>query len=428
MTRLEDVLLTLASAAHCTGSMLLAIGRTCRTLRDAALREDVWQQILFAAFPSTAALPAAAFDLPAGRGYRWWFKQRVKQMPDADARPLPALPEPRLRASDLVLFVELDFEGTKHVSYAARGEQLEQFLLSGRIRIPKAAIQAPLVRKVRVDCNFDADSAGTGGRKFIAGDGKFTLMHFDNAAGEYMDHDDQYGVSDMKISVQLLRLTDFKTSCLLDQLAAYGDLRPVEGRAWSRGAPACFLPPRRALERERDLFEGFEAEQEGGRLPFDSASTTGLLHAHMAARGFHGLECGVIARFKLPPSPRAFVFDEMLTRYHESGLGDTSNGCWFTRLGRFFRNLPDESVLQAIESAGWNGGSEDVTIPGRGYPTMEVDATLVELDVQLWRVSGGAGGGKHEWASSTRAEDKTLLLHLLDALVWPDGDDMAQVE
>ena len=65
---------------------------------------------------------------------------------------------------------------------------------------------------------------------------------------------------------------------------------------------------------------------------------------------------------------------------------------------------------------------------GRDCPTMEVDATLVELDVQLWRVSGGAGGGKHEWAISTRAEDKTLLLHLLDALIWPDGDDMAQME
>ena len=39
------------------------------------------------------------------------------------------------------------------------------------------------------------------------------LMHFDNAAGEYMDHDDQYGVSDMKISVQLLPQIKVANSC-----------------------------------------------------------------------------------------------------------------------------------------------------------------------------------------------------------------------
>ena len=104
------------------------------------------------------------------------------------------------------------------------------------------------------------------------------------------------------------------------------DIRPIEGRAWGPGAPASFSPPGPALEREKDLFEGFAVELESGYLPFDSTHASGALHGHMAARGFHGVECGVVARFQLPPSPRCFVFDQLLERVLRTArIGDYAN-------------------------------------------------------------------------------------------------------
>ena len=126
--------LSLITSAVSDISSVGRIGCTCWVMRHFALREDIWQVLLFHDFPSSAALPMAAFDHAVGRGYRWHYQQRLSRVPDTP--DLPALPTATLTAADLILLVELHCAGARHLSHAVQGAEMGRFLSDATLRIP----------------------------------------------------------------------------------------------------------------------------------------------------------------------------------------------------------------------------------------------------------------------------------------------------
>ena len=181
-----------------------------------------------------------------------------------------------------------------------------------------------------------------------------------------------------------------------------------------------------------DLFEGFTYEVASGDLPLELTRCTNgsLLHAHMERASVHAVKCGAAMRFRLPPSPRAFVYDELVAEHNKrpkpwSDLSGRSNGYQ----AELWRNLPNEVLRSAVTDAKWQSNPGLPTIPGRGFDTMSVEAVLETVEVQLFALPAIEGAALERWGHlvhrsisrwffKERRRDTSLLLHVLDAMLW----------
>ena len=176
-----------------------------------------------------------------------------------------------------------------------------------------------------------------------------------------------------------------------------------------------------------DLFEGFTYEVASGALPLDLTRCTNgsLLHAHMERASAHAVKCGAAMRFRLPPSPRAFVYDELVAKHKEWPEPWSTYGYQ----AQLWRNLPNEVLRSAVTDAKWQSDPGLPTIPGRGYDTMSVEAVLETVQVQLFALPASEGATLERWGElrhrsssrwffKERRRDTSLLLHVLDAMLW----------
>ena len=361
------------------------------------------------------------------------------------------------------------------MSHAVRGAELERFLEVGACRVPVLA-SAPLKRTVIVDLDFMEDEDDPG--KIVFGhesDGRFCL------------HEQGYGLEELKTRITLVRLTDYKTLHLVggtsDDIEKDEEVTYAQGCAWQHGpdcpSVACEPPeppPEEEEEEEAeeaeeeaaeaaeaeeaeveeeevvevkeveapeapevDLFEGFTYEVASGALPLDLTRCINgsLLHAHMERASAHAVKCGAAMRFRLPPSPRAFVYDELVAKHNQrpkpwSDLSGRSS----RYQAKLWRNLPIEVLRSAVTDAKWQPDPALPTIPGNGFDTMEVEAVLETVEVQLFAQPAIEGAALERWGQvvhrsasrwffKERRRDTSLLLHVLDAMLWEGEPDVS---
>ena len=92
-----------------------------------------------------------------------------------------------------------------HMCRAVQGAELEEFLNSGTISAP---VSFPLKCAVTVELDFLESPDGSEIRFGPHTDGKF-----------YLDERYTYGLEHLRLSLTLVRLTDFKACRLFDELA-----------------------------------------------------------------------------------------------------------------------------------------------------------------------------------------------------------------
>lgn len=367
-------------------------------------------QFVLRDYPSSAALPAAVFQLDAGRGYRWHYKQRWKEIPCATTS-LAELPPPVLKASDLILLVEVYFGATQLVSHALKGDDMVQLLRAGSFCIP-----VPKTTWTR-DVELHPD-----------------LRHgcWSGWGLDFRDVNDEPGETiepwEWSASVHLLRTTDYKMVCLFDSTTYIDDSHDFSelwsgrgealGRAWT-STPDTF-DAERPFERSADLVEGgmFEMVQE--RLPMDEGMLSGLACAHMRGQDVTGLGFIVSPTFKLPPSPRSFVYERLMegvsvrckntSNYEMNKLRRIMSRCWL--------DLEDDAFWQAFVDAGMSQSKSLSELLD------EEDKRSIAGQVALSEVRVSFGEVDHEdavdaWCGGCGADDGDYLLqHMLDALVW----------
>ena len=406
-------------------------------------------------FPSSTSLPAAVFRLDAGRGYRWHYKQRLTKVP-VEPEPPADLPPPALSASHLWLLVELYFDGSKVFSHALKGAELTQLLRSGSACIPTA--ESSWTREVPLLIDLDHGCWSGWGLEFL--DVDYDLV------------DPPIQVSKWSASVHLMRLTDFKTCCLFDATSQvdaeeefWSGRGEALGRAWT-STPNTF-DARSPYERGVDLIEGGMFEMERERLPIDERKLSPLVNAHMRAREVQGLgftltlmlaltlprephRLGFVSShtftllpgpdlaltltrtqssaqvlglgffvsptFKLPSSPRSFVYEKLVEGV--TVKCENASNLWMNTLRRILtRNwqaLDDQTVWQAAVDAGMSPSvsvSELLSDP----PVLSGPLTMSELRLSFGELDHD---GINLWCGSNEDDGDVLLLHMLDALVW----------
>jgi hypothetical protein len=141
-TKLADVLVLLVDTQSCTAIEVCSICAVCSALRVAAHAEDIWQKILFSAFPNCAALPRSVIEK---RGHRWMYMQRLCKMPPLPAvRPQP--PPPTISPSDLQLLVDVYVNDEHVTSLTVQDDQLALLLHASSV-----TVDLPVKRRV---CDF----------------------------------------------------------------------------------------------------------------------------------------------------------------------------------------------------------------------------------------------------------------------------------
>ena len=387
-------------------------------MRSATRREDLWMLLVLRDFPSSAALPAAFFHLEAGRGYRWHYMQRVEQVPvsaeDEDKR-LEELPPPALKASDLILLVELYFDGTRLMSHAVSGAKMREMLRSGSVCLPP---QVPWARTVSLVPDLDHGCWHWWGLEFM-----------DVDHGDVQAHIQPHKWS---ASVQLMRLTDCKACVLFDSTTMqerswdpkdgewWNGRGEALGRAWT-SSPDTFNA-KRPFDRDADLIEGGMFEVTEDRLPSNTERLSGLVWAHMEAEDVSRLGFSVSPSFKLPPSPRSFVYERLVDGV--SVKCENSSNFWMNRLrGRLserWRKMDDVEKWQAFVDAGMDPAISVADLFECDYNVLG-QVTFSELRLSF--ASADHEGYFGMWIGLGDDElpehdcDR-LLMHMLDALVW----------
>ena len=152
-TRLADVLLLLVSTESCTALDVCRLCAVCSELHLASRAEDIWQQLLFSAFPNCAALPRSVLEV---RGHQWMYMQRMCSMPPQPDELPPPKP-PTISPADLQLLVDV-YASDKHISsLTVQGDEFTELLQDSSV-----TIGLPVMRPVcefRPVPNFD-DEAG----------------------------------------------------------------------------------------------------------------------------------------------------------------------------------------------------------------------------------------------------------------------------
>ena len=365
-------------------------------------------------FPSSAALPAAVFNVEAGRGYCCHYRQRLEKVPHDDHLKRCMLPRPTLTAHNLILLVELYFDGARLLSHAVKGSEMTQLLRSGSIIIPA---QTVWTRDVILPVH--------------PGHGCWYGWGL-----EFMDVDYHDGgppvvqVDKWSASVQLLRLTDFKTCCLLDPTTIrasedkdyWSGRGEALGRAWT-STPDTF-DAERPFERESDLIEGGMFELIQHRLPMEEGKLHPLVCSRMQEFSVGGLGYCISPSFKLPPSPRSFVY-ERLVEGVTVDCKDTSS-LWMNKLRgkltRRWRKLDSPVVWQAYVDAGMPAASMSVTEAARKGFKLVGQLAMSELRLSFMEVPSmnGAHASDAWFADDDDKHDDGdhMLMHMLEGLLW----------
>merc|ERR1719238_1204577 len=97
------------------------------------------------------------------------------------------------------------------------------------------------------------------------------------------------------------------------------------GRAW-KSTPNTFAEEQ-PFERSVDLIEGgcFEIRGQNAPLPMEEEQMSGLVYAHMKSEDTVGIDFIVSPSFKLPPSPRSFVYEQLLSDNYTFRCENDSN-------------------------------------------------------------------------------------------------------
>ena len=377
---------------------------TCQRLHAAA-SEELWQGLLFASHPYTTQLPASVFDHGAGRGYRWYFEHLAeRKVPDTKAHD--PIPPPVLSPSDLVLLVELKFDGAKHASQTVQGEALEEFLSSGRCTVP---VTLPWSAEVQMNLKQGQLSLG----EDLARLGYHASMS-SKAMGSF-DGSDIFmpeTTSDWKVSVKLLRLTDFKVSCLVDDSAQVNSDTAsmfVEGKGWSWNRSWGWS----SFDRTTDLFEGCQIEFESQDLPLEYSRLHGTLLENLKDDAdFQALDCMASPVFSFLHSPRFYVYDWLSAGDEERLRPDRLLPRW----KQLDKREREQAIVQAEQQPSWRsmGAGPRQRKQRRIWGT----ADLVHVEVALWvTTSNGADLWKGE---------KETLLHLIRSSFGVTSDRVKQ--
>ena len=394
LTTIEAAIPVLATTAHIRAIDACRIAQTCVALRATAAREDIWKDLLLIKFRSCASLPAAAFNVAAGRGYRWFYRQRMR--PDASERPppVPPLPEPVLKRSDLVLLVEIASEDVTYVSRMIDGEDRDTFLKQGYLTLDISDKDLALQIETRLQLNRSHFSPNN----WVL-DGTFSC---EDAGVEDL-------LGDVTCKVQLLRLTDYKVITLIgpesftEEFSGFHENR-IDGDAWDQGEPE--IEPggarkfkalrKKALEEDRRSLMFVEVC--GERLHWESLhgvvgehrTRHEALRAHLLSRGVNKpLECHIRPIFALPKEPREFVYDQMAA----ASRADRS-----AKLGQLFHRLDDDLKAKALSEADCDPNERHVPVGMAGRPLVALNEVvhslpLMEFDVTIWYDQGDEDNG-----------------------------------
>ena len=395
---------------------------TCKALSIALRREDVWMHLLFRDFPSSSALPAAVFQSDEGRGYQWHYMQRCEMVPEDEA--LAELPPPTLKPSDLVLLVDVFFGQERLISKAVQGADMVEILRTGSICLPVP--EGTWTRDVELPFDIDRGCWGGWGLEFNDVDEDRVKV-----VVEYWK---------WSASIHLYRLTDFKITCLFDtnnrQYAgrgAWSERGEAMGRAW-KSTPNTFAEEQ-PFDRSVDLIEGgcFEIHGINAMLPMEEEQMSGLVHAHMKGEDTVGIDFIVSPSFKLPPSPRSFVYEQLLSDNYTFRCENDSNH-YMNQLRhhlacRWEQEMEDEVKYKAALDAGlpdnWRSFEDfrDHVVENDGLTPDPVSGQLsmTELRLSFGRCLPDDGGARTEiWDAEPRPDHDFdyLLVHMIENLKW----------
>ena len=389
---------TLFGFVHC-----LKLGCTCHALNVATLREDLWMVLLFKGFPSSVNLPAAVFQLEAGRGYRWYFMQRVATVPlDEDDAP-EELPPPALCADNVIMLVELSFDEEESViSHACKGAEMEKLLRTGSVCIP---IPPGMEWTRRADLEVNESNGCWSGWG----------LRWD--VNDHMINETLGDMNRWSVSVHLLRLTDFKSCCLMDDsalLAEWSFCGEALGRAW-RSTPDTF-DAQRPFDHATDLIEGGSFEMVQSNLPMQLAKLGGLVCAHMLHEQTAGLSFYASPSFRLPPSPCSFVYEQAVEGLTVDCM-DASNFEILKlrrKLDEAWGNMSPQARIQAIRDAGGYADGSDAPL------NTPVSGQVALSELRLSFGSIDHDGCVNIWTGYDESHDggDRLLMHMLDGLAW----------
>ena len=135
--RVADVMVPLVDTRSCGALEVCRLCAVCSTLHVAGNNEDLWQQLLFCAFPNCSKLrDYGVFEM---RGHRWMYVQRSRRMPQALSLPPPP-PPPKISPSDLLLLIDVYHGEQEHASLAVEGEELAELLRTSGVKfeLPEA--------------------------------------------------------------------------------------------------------------------------------------------------------------------------------------------------------------------------------------------------------------------------------------------------
>ena len=373
--------------------------------------------LLFRDFPSSAALPAPVFQSDEGRGYQWHYMQRCEMVPEDEA--LAELPPPTLKPSDLVLLVDVFFGQERLISKAVQGADMVEILRTGSICLPVP--EGTWTRDVELELALGIGCWGGWGLQF----GDLDEDHV-NGVVEY---------SKWSAAVQLYRLTDFKITCLFDTRnrvdhsdGVWSERGEAMGRAW-KSTPNTFAEEQ-PFDRSVDLIEGGCFEIHGNTmLPMEEEQMSGLVHAHMKGEDTVGIDFIVSPSFKLPPSPRSFVYEQLLSDNYTFRCENDSN-LYLNQLRhhlecRWEHEMEDELKYKALLDAGvrdhWRSFEDLINhINNLGaVPRVSGQLSMTEVRLSFGRC---LPTGSEIWDAAFEPHPDHdfdyLLVHMIENLKW----------
>jgi len=422
------------SSAICART-LVRISRAHRLLRSEAYREDLWQHLLLADFPSSSSVLGLLVDIATGRGHRWLYALRCRPV-----HPLPSpapLPPPSFGVSDLVLLVEIRVhprpvtnpgESLLVLTRAVQGAGLHDLLSAGKLTIP---VPAKALTCALPDLPVEEES------------GKWDWDAFG-----LEDFDVRFlRLNDYSCSVQLMRVTDHRLCCLMDDQAERdhdGARAGHDGHGWRGCTPALFPSEMgREFDRDLDLVERLAAGLMSRDIPM---VTGGPMGAAVAARlkqvHLKGISCHLDFLFKVPRSPRYFVYDQLALNGHGKDARVRSRSellknhlC--VHLARQWRQLCPSECRAAERMAGCemvapstaghtpppddsinNRMSDEEDEDEAKAKLCDAHAELDTIQVQLW--AEDTDGFASELEENSLPKAGLTMLHVLDALSWHD--------
>ena len=408
---MEDALANCVLTSSLGARELALLGGTNHALAALAARPDLWQHLLLKDFPSSAALPAAAYAA-AGSSFREFYLKRRLTVPRQKPSQLP-LPPPSLSVDQLVLLVELRcswWNDDLFLAHSVQGAELERLLTTGRVEFK--APEGPWLK----DLGYPELSHGNKGEWDPISDGERRIWE------------------QFKPTAQLVRLTDLKVCCLIDanstlksDPAAQGDIdyQAEDGPGWVQntiwgaknsrkdGRPFPSDPEAlRLLEEDREaaLFEGTSFPLREVKLPFNADyAHAGKLHALLREADVNDVGFEILPTLKLPHSPRYFAYDAITNGWGVHGKMKVKKRASF--------------LYQKFQE-GWDGLSDEQADEAMAASdAMEEQCPkLHSVELRFWAEaktwSGPYHNGPGEATVAGRQEPAVSLLQLIDALVW----------